>query len=136
MDMKFIRSKTHAWLDYIYGIFLAISPWVFGFATGPNGEPQTLIPVFLGAATIVFSLCTDYELGVISLISIKMHLAIDFLMGIFLAASPWLFNFHDEVWMPHVAFGLIAVLVSLCTTSHRAPQQSSRDHHAAIVTNK
>jgi hypothetical protein len=130
--MKFISTKTHGYLDYIYGVFLLISPWVFGFAIAAEGTADTMIPVILGAGTIAFSLLTDYELGMYNLISVRGHLMIDMLMGVFLAASPWLFQFAGEVWFPHVVFGIIAIVVSMCTTTKRSSRQSPRDHHAAI----
>ncbi|HEX8575167.1 MAG TPA: SPW repeat protein, partial [Flavobacterium sp.] len=65
-----------------------------------------------------YSLMTNYELGIAKLISVKTHLAIDFLSGVFLAASPWLFGFADAVWEPHVVVGIIEIITSLVTRVH------------------
>jgi hypothetical protein len=32
--MRFISTKTHGVLDYLMGLFLILSPWIFGFANG------------------------------------------------------------------------------------------------------
>lgn len=39
----------------------------------------------------------------------------DLLSGILLAASPWLFGFADDIWWPHVLFGLIEIGAALMT---------------------
>lgn len=65
-------------------------------------------------------------------IPMATHLTMDFFIGLFLAISPWLFGFAEFVWVPHVIFGVIAILASL--TTHTVPaaygrQGSARDPH-------
>ena len=33
----------------------------------------------------------------------------DFLSGVFLAISPWVFGFSERVWVPHVLVGLFEI---------------------------
>lgn len=105
-------------LDYVMGLLLIASPWIFDFA---RDGAETWIPVILGVSTILYSLFTNYELGISGKISMKTHLAIDLVSGIFLAVSPWLFGFNDYVYLPHVIFGLtevMAVLLSKTQPEH------------------
>jgi len=107
-----ISSKIHAVLDYIVGILLIAAPWLLGFA---DNTAVTVIPVILGASTIVYSLFTNYEYSLARLLPYKIHLTIDFIAGLLLLASPWLFGFSDRIYLPHVilgAFEMIAVLLS------------------------
>ncbi|MCW3109597.1 MAG: hypothetical protein JWQ09_4103, partial [Segetibacter sp.] len=97
--MKIISTKTHGMLDYLMGIILIASPWICNFATG--GVEQW-IPIILGAGALVYSMVTDYELGVFNTISMKTHLNIDLASGILLAASPWIFGFSGRVIAPHL----------------------------------
>lgn len=108
--MRIISSKVHGVLDYSVGMLLIIIPWLAGFA---QGGAETWVPVFLGVAALVYSLITNYELGRIKVLPFKTHLVIDFCSGILLAASPWLFNFNDQVYMPHVVLGLLEIVVVL-----------------------
>jgi hypothetical protein len=110
--MKILSSRTHGVLDYLVGLLLIVSPWLFDFAQ--NGA-ETWIFVALGAGAIVYSLLTRYEMGVVGLIPFKAHLAIDVISGILLAASPWLFGFADYVYLPHVIFGVLEIGVALMT---------------------
>lgn len=113
--MKIISSKAHGMLDYLVGAILIISSWLFGFA---NGGAQTSIPVILGVGAILYSIFTNYELGAFKIIPFKVHLIIDTLSGILLASSPWLFGFADNVYMPHLIFGLLEVVVVLLTATN------------------
>ena len=90
--MKIIGTKTHGYLDYIVGLLLIAAPWIFNF---DRGGAETWVPVAVGVGTIVYSLLTDYELGLSRTISMKTHLMLDMVGGLFLAVSPWLFRFAD-----------------------------------------
>ena len=110
--MKIINTKTHGYLDYIMGILLIASPWIFDFAR--NGA-ETWVPVILGISTILYSLLTNYELGVWRTISMRTHLLLDTASGILLALSPWIFGFADYVWQPHLILGVLELGAVLMT---------------------
>lgn len=110
--MRFIPTKVHGYLDYIVGALLIAAPWLFHFA---NGGAETWVPVILGAAAIIYSVLTDYELGVAHLIPMPAHLIMDLVSGILLAVSPWLFGFADDVYAPHLIIGIFEIGASLFT---------------------
>ncbi len=110
--MKIISTKVHGILDYLMGIILIASPWLFNFA---NGGAKMWLPLILGAGALIYSMLTNYELGVVKTLSMKTHLALDLMSGILLAASPWIFGFADTVYMPHLIFGLLEIGASLMT---------------------
>ena len=100
------RARERNAVDYGMGALLMAAPWLFGFA-----EVQTVMQVclVLGGGVILHSLLTDYELGAAPVIPMHVHLMIDALGGLFLAASPWIFDFHEVVFLPHLILGLAAV---------------------------
>jgi hypothetical protein len=110
--MRIISTKAHGVLDYLVGVILIAAPWILGFAR--NGA-ETWVPVILGAGAILYSLLTNYEMGVSKTISMRTHLMLDIASGILLAASPWLFNFDDYVYLPHLVLGLGEMLVASLT---------------------
>jgi hypothetical protein len=119
--MPALTSRTHAVLDYLVGAVLVAAPWVPGFAA-PG--PATWVPVGLGALLLLYSLGTDYELGVVRQLQIPVHLWLDAIVGVLLGISPWLFGFDREVWVPYVAVG--AVLILLAVFSHTIPGYERR----------
>jgi hypothetical protein len=113
--MRFIPTKFHAPLDYIVGVALIAAPWIFQFS---DVTAAAAVSIVLGIGLIVYSLFTNYELGVWKVAPMAVHNLIDVVAGGFLAASPWIFSFADEsanVWVPFVVVGLAAVFLGLTT---------------------
>lgn len=118
--MRFIPTGVHGVMDYLMAVVLIGVPYVFGF--GINAETglaannaATYVPVALGFGLIVYSLLTNYELGVVRKIPMGAHLGLDAASGVFLAVSPWLFGFADIIWVPHVILGLVEIGAALFT---------------------
>jgi hypothetical protein len=127
--MRFISTKAHGVMDYLMGVLLIASPWLFDFA---RGGAETWVPVILGAGAIVYSLMTDYELSMSRSISMKTHLTLDLLSGILLAASPWLFGFNDFVYTPHLILGILEIGAALMTEKTPSSAHTShREQHRA-----
>jgi uncharacterized membrane protein HdeD (DUF308 family) len=113
--MRFIPTRLHAPVDYIVGVALIAAPWIFQFS---EHTAATVVPIVLGIGLIVYSLFTNYELGVWKVAPMAVHNVIDVVAGTLLAASPWLFGFADEsanVWLPHVIVGAAAIFLGLTT---------------------
>jgi hypothetical protein len=113
-----INTKIHGIIDYLTGALLIIAPYLFGFA---NGNIEQWLPQLLGALTLIMSLFTNYELSATKVIPLKVHLAVDVISGVLLAASPWLFGFSGVIWWPHLLVGLMEIVVPLMTKRHTVP---------------
>jgi len=127
MSYRFIPTKVHGALDYIVAIALIFAPMIFGFQS--VGGAAVMVPMVLGIGLFLYSLLTDYEWGVIKVISMPYHLMIDIAAALLLLLSPFIFGFNDEAlnaWLPHVVVGAAVILVVIC--SQRTP--ASGDHMA------
>jgi hypothetical protein len=123
--MKIISTRAHGIYDYIIGIIITGSPWLFGFAAA---GAETWIPVFLGIGGIAYSLFTRYELSISPVISMRTHLWLDILSGILLASSPWLFGFRDFVYMPHLILGVVIVGTAVITNPDFDAEVRTHEH--------
>ena len=83
-----LPTRIHGVLDYLIGLSLVVMPFILGRGAGP----QTWLPVVMGGGMIVYSLLTEYEMGVVPLIGMPTHLILDGLGGMFLASSPWMWG--------------------------------------------
>jgi hypothetical protein len=119
--MQVIPTRVHGMLDYLVGALLVAAPWLFDF---DRGGAETWVPVVLGAGAILYSVFTDYELGLVRSIPMPTHLMLDLGSGVLLAASPWLFGFADYVWEPHLILGLFEIGAALMTS--RVPADGIR----------
>jgi hypothetical protein len=122
--MRFIPTRFHGILDYIVGILLIIAPWILNFS---DVDYATWTAVIAGIIVLVQAVFTDYEVGIIPKIPMKSHLMTDFGLGVILAISPWLFDFDERVFLPHLIVGIFIVLSSL--TTHRVPSPAYRTSH-------
>lgn len=104
-------------LDHLMGIVLIAAPWVLDLR---EGGLETWLPVVLGAGVIVYSLLTDYELGVAKVIPMSVHLGRDVAGGALLAISPWIFGFSDEARVPYLILGLIEIGAGVFTQTEPA----------------
>lgn len=118
--MRFLSTRVNGYIDYVIGILLIISPWLFAFH---RGGAEAWVPIILGIALIVYSLFTDYELGMVKSIPMSTHLWLDALGGLILLISPWIFGFSGHVWVPHFILGLIEIGNSFFTQAHPAHRE-------------
>ena len=107
-----ISTRIHGVFDYLIGAALIVAPWIFGFA---NSGAETWIPMIAGAGIIIYSLFTDYELGLVEFFTTKAHFKIDVVVGLLLAVSPWIFGFSEDVWLPHLLVGLLLFFTAMST---------------------
>lgn len=112
--MSVIPTRIHAYLDFIFAVLLIAAPLVLYRSPDPD---VSLILIIIGCTTIIYSLFTNYELGIGTIISMKVHLALDLISAIILGLSPWLFGFAHYVWLPHVSFAAIEVVVVFFSVS-------------------
>ena len=127
--IRFIPTGVHAYFDYIGGIGLLAAPFVFGFFS--VGGAAVIIPMVLGAGLILYSLLTNYELGIPGLKFIPMgyHLAFDFVASAFLAISPFVFGFINRspnAWLPHIIAGVAVILLVLVSQTRYQPKTKQR----------
>jgi hypothetical protein len=62
----------------------------------------------------------------------RAHLWLDAVGGAFLAASPFLLNFHQDVWAPQVAFGLFEIMAAGLSRTNPAAQRPRGLAHASL----
>ena len=110
-------EKIHGILDYAIALLSILSPLLFGFG---QGNAETLMPIAFGLLLILYSFFTNYEMGLSKQIPLLIHMRMDQMNGLLLAASPWLFRFNETVYLPHVILG-IALIVSSVLAGHELP---------------
>jgi len=114
-----ITPRVHGMIDYAVAALLVLAPWLIGF---PDHRTATVVTVGFGVVAVLYSLFTDYELGLVRRLPMRLHLLIDLFWSLGLIASPWVFRFAGRVWLPHVMVGLAGLAVTALTQRPAVPQ--------------
>src|SRR3954463_4133666 len=111
--MKIINTRLHGILDYTSALILLL-PWITGYY---ETSKDSLVFTLLGAGTIVFSIITDYEFGLIKILPMKVHLVLDTLSALFLIVMPWIFTVTNYQYHWPTLLGVLELLVVIMSTS-------------------
>lgn len=110
--MRIVSTKTHRILDYLTGPTLIAAPKLLGIEDEPSSAH---VLEMAGGGVTVYSMLTDYELGLVKVLPMPVHLALDAASGALLASSPWLFGFANKgtrYWLPHALVGAFEMLAT------------------------
>lgn len=111
MKIKKLKNvKIHNYVDYGLVLLLVTSPWIFKF---DSGTIETKIIVTIGLGLLLVNLITYHKLGLTKILCVKTHKKIDFFLGLFLCAAPFLYQFHKTIFLPHLLLGLSILLNTL-----------------------
>ncbi|WCT10248.1 SPW repeat domain-containing protein [Mucilaginibacter jinjuensis] len=111
MDNGFISTKLIGALDYITGIILIASPWLFGYYN--ISSAALFIPVFLGAMQIIMAIFSNYELGIMKVLPMPLHSFLNGFVGFWLLVSPFLYGFCNIVFWPQVILGILLLMMAI-----------------------
>ena len=116
MSLRIIPTQAHGALDYLTGSALLAAP---GLLKVKDNSRAALTLRLAGAGAIAYSLLADYELGLVRLLPVPAHLALDAMSGALLVSSPWLFGFAERgtrYWLPHALVGATEILAASTTS--------------------
>jgi hypothetical protein len=108
--MRFLPTMIHGVLDYLVGLLVIVLP----FALGLQGSQKWTL-VLLGLLVIVYSVLTDYELGLVRYLRIRFHLLLDAIFGLAMLLMPWLLDFPANARWPNYVLGVLALALVAVT---------------------
>jgi hypothetical protein len=125
--VKVISPRSHAPIDYLTVVLVALAPTIFNL----DGTPETLSYV-LAMAYLGVSLLTRYPGGVMPMIPFPVHGMIELVTGIALIILPFVAGWQGNARIFFVALGLFSTVV-WALTDWRADvaTRQARSAHAA-----
>ena len=90
--MRFVTKQIHAYLDYPVALALIALPFLLGL--GESNPLALHLSVATGIAALILTILTDHQLGVVRVIPYKVHLIVDFAVGVIFAFAPILLSFE------------------------------------------
>jgi hypothetical protein len=120
--MTRMSTRTHGVLDFLTAGTLAALPRALGW-----GERVTNTLTGVAIGTLGYSLLTNYEYGVLRVLPMKGHLAIDAMSGVAHCAAPALFPEEDRsTHAALVALGLFEIGAALLTQPEPFAEEALR----------
>lgn len=86
MNPRFITKKIHALIDYPVALALIALPFLLGL--GGSNPLAFWLSVGTGVAALVFTLFTDHQTGAFRVLPYRLHLTVDFLVGLTFLLAP------------------------------------------------
>jgi hypothetical protein len=121
--IKPISTRMHGILDYVTAPTLVVLPRMLGW-----GQRVTLLLNGAGAGVLAYSVLTRYELGLLKVLPMKVHLALDIASGGMLALSPFILLKKRErnvaTTATLVGLGLYEVAAGLLTQTQSPVEQA------------
>ena len=127
-----ISTMMHGILDYVTAPTLIGLPRVLGW-----DQKVTLVLNGAGVGALVYSVLTRYELGLVKVLPMKVHLALDMASGGMLALSPLILlnrrERHVATTATLVGLGLYEIAAGLLTQT-QSPIEEAADLEKAAET--
>ncbi len=121
--MRIIPTFVHGIIDYVGALAFLFAPEIFGFADAKGAV--VLVPRLLGVVSVLYSLGTAYELGIAKVVSMRVHLAIDYGVALTFLAAPFFFGFirgPKSFWLPHIGATIFVLVVTTLTQTEPRPR--------------
>ena len=100
----------HGMADYVVGLIVIGLPIFYGWT---GAQRWTLMA--LGVFVILYSLCTDYELGAVRFLRMQSHFMLDAVFAVSMLALPWILNFSQDSIVPMSVIGILGVILTITT---------------------
>lgn len=111
MFPKLLSTRTHGFLDYLTAGTLMALPRAMGWS-----DRVTNLMTGAAVGTVGYSLLTRYEMGLVKVLPMKAHLALDAASGMALCSAPlFLSDEDDEVKATLLALGLFELAAAFST---------------------
>ncbi|MDH3663171.1 MAG: hypothetical protein OEU92_24655 [Alphaproteobacteria bacterium] len=112
MDLRFVTKTMHAHLDYPVALSLMAMPFVLQL--GSSHPLAKWLAVIAGVAAFILTVFTDHKLGVFRVIPYRIHVAVDFLVGVAFLIVPFALGFSGiDAWYYWANAIAVVVVVSL-----------------------
>jgi hypothetical protein len=105
-----IPLVVHGLLEYVLGVLCIAAPFLFSFDS--NGTKA--LSVAIGTLILALGIVTAGPVGIVRSLPLDSHIVIDYVLAIFLIASPFVFGFTDDG--PALAFFLVVGIAHLLLT--------------------
>jgi hypothetical protein len=119
-----IPRFAHGLIEYLAGVLFIGAPIAFSFEAGS----ATAISIIVGVVVIAVAATTDGPTGLVDSLPVTAHVALDYVLAVFLVATPFVAGFSSETapTVFFIAMGVAHLLITIGTRFRREPPSGRR----------
>ena len=116
-----IPRFLHGLFEYVAAIVFIAAPIVFSFDSGT----PTAISIIVGVVVLAAAATTDGPTSLVDSLPLSAHVALDYLLAVFLVATPFVAGFSDETspTVFFIAMGVAHLLITIGTRFRHEPRR-------------
>ena len=120
-----IPRFVHGLLEYLAGGLLVASPFLLDFDSGA----ATAVAIAVGVLFLILAAATEGTTSLVDQIPLSAHVALDYVLAVFLIAIPFIAGFSGETAPTalFIALGVLHLLVTIGTRFLREPRRRTAD---------
>jgi VIT1/CCC1 family predicted Fe2+/Mn2+ transporter len=117
-----IPRFAHGVIEYVVGALLIAAPFLLGFS---DESSATAVSIVVGVLVLLIAATSHGPTALSGVVPLQIHLLLDFTLGAFLIAAPFVFGFSDnDTALPFfIVLGVLHLLVTVATRFERRDRQ-------------
>ncbi len=105
-----VPAFVHGIIEYLAAILFIAAPFIFSF----DEDTATAVSLIVGVIVLIIAASTAWRTGLINSIPVQAHVMLDYVLAIFLIASPFVLGFTDDAAF-FIVLGVVHLLVTIAT---------------------
>jgi hypothetical protein len=108
-----VPAFVHGIVEYLAAILFIAAPFIFTF----DGDTATALSLIVGVIVLIVASSTAWRTGLIQSIPVQAHVMLDYVLAIFLIASPFILGFDDDGTAAafFIVIGVVHLLLTIAT---------------------
>jgi lipopolysaccharide export LptBFGC system permease protein LptF len=108
-----IPAFVHGIVEYLAAILFIAAPFLLDF----KKDSETALSLIVGVLVLIVAASTHWRTGLIDSIPVHAHVMLDYVLAIFLIASPFVLGFSDDRTAAafFIVLGVVHLLLTIAT---------------------
>lgn len=108
-----IPAYVHGIVEYLAAILFIAAPFIFSF----EEDVATAVSVIVGVLVLIIAASTAWRTGLINSIPVQAHVMLDYVLAIFLIASPFILGFSGDGTAAafFIVIGVVHLMLTIAT---------------------
>jgi hypothetical protein len=108
-----VPAFVHGLIEYAAAILFIAAPFLFAF----DSDGATALSIVVGVVILIVAASTEWRTALIHSIPVHAHVILDYVLALFLIASPFILGFSDDGTATafFIVLGVVHLLLTIAT---------------------